>query len=237
MSGALSHIRVLDLSRVLAGPWAGQILADLGAEVIKIERPGSGDAARAYDRSVKGESSHFVWVNRSKESLALDVKHPLAKPVLQRLLFKLQYDVRDTGDPPKDHYARNRPLIGNDKPICVKREAWMAANGSYPSGHSMIGWSWGLVLSELAPDRAGELVVDAGDEFFDAVLDFVPGEVSVEGRGELEGAELGLQFVHGRQDPGGIDLHDVEAGSPECAGSIRDGIGDFGRASCERLGD
>ncbi|MBS0409104.1 MAG: phosphatase PAP2 family protein [Proteobacteria bacterium] len=84
-------------------------------------------------------------------------------PALQRLLFKLQYDVRDTGDPPKDRYSRTRPLIGNDKPICVKREAWMASNGSYPSGHSMIGWSWGLVLSELAPDRTTTLMENAHD--------------------------------------------------------------------------
>lgn len=84
-------------------------------------------------------------------------------PTLVRLLAKLQYDVRDTGDPAKDHYSRPRPLIGNDKPICVKREAWMATNASYPSGHSMIGWSWGLVLSEMAPDRAETLMENARD--------------------------------------------------------------------------
>jgi acid phosphatase (class A) len=94
-------------------------------------------------------------------SCAVGARVGPSTPVLQRLLFKLQYDVRDTGDPPKDHYARTRPLIGNDLPICVKREAWMAANGSYPSGHSMIGWSWGLVLSELAPDRAETLMENA----------------------------------------------------------------------------
>jgi acid phosphatase (class A) len=82
-------------------------------------------------------------------------------PALKSLLFKLQYDVRDTGNPPKDHYLRPRPLIGNDKPICVKREDWMATNTSYPSGHSMIGWSWALVLSELAPDRAETLMENA----------------------------------------------------------------------------
>ncbi|MGA0602888.1 acid phosphatase [Caulobacter sp. KR2-114] len=84
-------------------------------------------------------------------------------PTLRRLLFKLQYDVRDVGNRPKDHYARPRPLIGNDKPICVKREAWMASNASYPSGHSMIGWSWALVLAELAPDRAETLMENARD--------------------------------------------------------------------------
>lgn len=87
-----------------------------------------------------------------------------ATPRLLKLLLKLQYDVRDTGDPPKDHYARPRPMIGNDKPICVKRESWMATNGSYPSGHSMIGWSWAMVLSEIAPDRA-ETLMENGRDF------------------------------------------------------------------------
>ena len=84
--GALTGLRVLDLSRVLAGPWCGQILADLGAEVIKIERPGVGDFARGYDERVRGLASHFVWTNRSKESLTLDVKHPEAQKILQRLV-------------------------------------------------------------------------------------------------------------------------------------------------------
>ncbi len=84
-------------------------------------------------------------------------------PRLLKMLFKLQYDVRETGDPAKTLYSRPRPLVGNDKPICVKREAWMLTNGSYPSGHSMIGWSWGLVLSELAPDRAEILMENARD--------------------------------------------------------------------------
>lgn len=84
-------------------------------------------------------------------------------PTLKHLLLKLQYDVRDTGNPPKDHYARPRPLIGNDLPLCVKRETWMVTNASYPSGHSMIGWSWALVLSELAPARAETLMENARD--------------------------------------------------------------------------
>jgi itaconate CoA-transferase len=82
----LEGITVVALEQVIAGPFATRQLAELGARVIKIERPGGGDAARIYDRTVKGLSSHFVWVNRSKESLALDVKHSGAKAVLDRLL-------------------------------------------------------------------------------------------------------------------------------------------------------
>jgi itaconate CoA-transferase len=84
----LEGITVVALEQVIAGPFATRQLAELGARVIKIERPGGGDSARAYDTTVKGLSSHFVWVNRSKESLALDVKRPEAKEILVRLLEK-----------------------------------------------------------------------------------------------------------------------------------------------------
>jgi len=82
----LEGITVVALEQVIAGPFATRQLAELGARVIKIERPGSGDSARAYDTTVKGLSSHFVWVNRSKESLTLDVKQPKAREILARLL-------------------------------------------------------------------------------------------------------------------------------------------------------
>src|SRR5882672_7239681 len=82
----LDGITVVALEQVIAGPFATRQLAELGARVIKIERPGGGDASRAYDRTVKGLSSHFVWTNRSKESLALDVKHPAARDILKRLM-------------------------------------------------------------------------------------------------------------------------------------------------------
>ncbi len=84
----LEGITVVALEQVIAGPLATRQLAELGARVIKIERPGGGDSARAYDTTVKGLSSHFVWVNRSKESLALDVKRPEAKEILARLIEK-----------------------------------------------------------------------------------------------------------------------------------------------------
>ena len=84
----LEGITVLALEQVIAGPFATRQLAELGARVIKIERPGGGDSARAYDRTVKGMSSHFVWVNRSKESLTLDVKHAAAKEILSRLIAR-----------------------------------------------------------------------------------------------------------------------------------------------------
>ena len=84
----LDGILVVSLEHAIAAPFCTRQLADLGARVIKIERPGVGDFARAYDERVRGLSSHFVWVNRSKESLTLDVKQPAAAKVLQALLAR-----------------------------------------------------------------------------------------------------------------------------------------------------
>ncbi|GAP37199.1 CaiB/BaiF CoA transferase family protein [Piscinibacter sakaiensis] len=85
---ALQGITVLTLEHAIAAPFCTRQLADLGARVIKVERPGVGDFARAYDDRVEGLASHFVWTNRSKESLALDLKHPAAGEVLARLLAR-----------------------------------------------------------------------------------------------------------------------------------------------------
>jgi crotonobetainyl-CoA:carnitine CoA-transferase CaiB-like acyl-CoA transferase len=93
-AGALSHLRVLDLSRVLAGPWASQVLADLGAEVIKVERPGEGDETRSWgppwlrdarDRETK-ESAYFASANRGKRSVTLDLSRPEGQAIVHRLL-------------------------------------------------------------------------------------------------------------------------------------------------------
>jgi itaconate CoA-transferase len=82
----LEGITVVSLEQAVAAPFATRQLADLGARVVKVERPGVGDFARGYDETVKGLSSHFVWLNRSKESLTLDLKQPEAKDILKRLL-------------------------------------------------------------------------------------------------------------------------------------------------------
>jgi len=84
----LDGVTVLTLEHAVAAPFATRQLADLGARVIKIERPGEGDFARKYDQRVKGQASYFVWINRSKESLTLDVKHPEARAILDELLAR-----------------------------------------------------------------------------------------------------------------------------------------------------
>ncbi|EIK97621.1 family III CoA-transferase [Pseudomonas sp. M47T1] len=94
--GALSHLRVLDLSRVLAGPWAGQILADLGAEVIKVERPGNGDDTRAWGppflRDIEGENTseaaYYLSANRNKQSVTIDFTQPEGQRLVRELAAK-----------------------------------------------------------------------------------------------------------------------------------------------------
>ncbi|CAB3786097.1 CaiB/BaiF CoA transferase family protein [Pararobbsia alpina] len=88
MTGPLTGITIVSLEQAIAAPFATRQLADLGARVIKIERPEVGDFARAYDDRVKGMSSHFAWTNRSKESLTLNTKHEFAQEVLHALLEK-----------------------------------------------------------------------------------------------------------------------------------------------------
>lgn len=93
MAGALSHIRVLDLSRVLAGPWAGQILADLGAEVIKVERPGAGDDTRSWgppylkdaDGRDTSEAAYFLSANRNKQSVTIDFTQEEGQALVRKL--------------------------------------------------------------------------------------------------------------------------------------------------------
>src|SRR6476660_9009194 len=95
MSAPLSGITVVALEQAVAAPFATRQLADLGARVIKIERPDGGDFARGYDTTVKGLSSYFVWLNRAKESLTLDLKRAEARTILDRLLQRADVFVQN----------------------------------------------------------------------------------------------------------------------------------------------
>ncbi|MFO6463064.1 CaiB/BaiF CoA transferase family protein [Jannaschia sp. KMU-145] len=91
----LEGITVVAFEHAIAAPFATRQMADMGARVIKIERPGTGDFARGYDTRARGLSSHFVWTNRSKESLALDLKHPEAAGVLDALMDRADVVVQN----------------------------------------------------------------------------------------------------------------------------------------------
>ncbi|AZG45566.1 Acetyl-CoA:oxalate CoA-transferase [Gordonia insulae] len=93
----LAGITVISLEQAVAAPYATRQLADLGARVIKIERPGVGDFARGYDDTVHGESSYFVWLNRSKESLTLDLKSAVGQQLLRELLTDADVFLQNLG--------------------------------------------------------------------------------------------------------------------------------------------
>jgi len=126
----LGGITVVALEQVIAGPFATRQLAELGARVIKIERPGVGDAARSYDRTVKGESSHFVWTNRSKESVTLDVKHPSAKPILEKLLAGADVFVQNLAPGAVERLGLGAEQLRERDPKLI----WCGISGYGPSG-------------------------------------------------------------------------------------------------------
>lgn len=130
MKRPLEGITVVGLEQVIAGPFCTRQLAELGARVIKIERPGGGDAARGYDRTVKGQSSHFVWVNRSKESLVLDVKHPDAKPVLDRLMARADVFVQNLAPGAAERLGLGAAELRAKHPRLI----WCGISGYGPAG-------------------------------------------------------------------------------------------------------
>ena len=130
MKRPLEGITVVGLEQVIAGPFCTRQLAELGARVIKIERPGGGDAARGYDTTVQGLSSHFVWVNRSKESLALDVKHPDAREVLHRLVSKADVFVQNLAPGAAERLGLGAAELRARHPRLV----WCGISGYGPAG-------------------------------------------------------------------------------------------------------
>ena len=121
---------MVGLEQVIAGPFCTRQLAELGARVIKIERTGEGDAARGYDQTVKGLSSHFVWVNRSKESLALDVKRPESKQVLEKLLAKADVFVQNLAPGAAERLGLGAAELRAKHPRLI----WCGISGYGPAG-------------------------------------------------------------------------------------------------------
>ena len=126
----LEGITVVALEQVIAGPFATRQLAELGARVIKIERPGGGDAARGYDRTVKGQSSHFVWTNRSKESVTLDLKHPAARPILAKLIGEADVFLQNLAPGAVERLGLGAAVLRERHPALI----WCGISGYGPRG-------------------------------------------------------------------------------------------------------
>src|SRR5438132_1332485 len=179
MQRPLDGITVVALEQVIAGPFATRQLAELGARVIKIERPGGGDAARGYDRTVKGLSSHFVWTNRSKESLSLDAKHPEAKQILCRLIERADVFVQNLAPGAADRLGLGAADLRARQPRLV----WCGISGYGPSGPYAEKKAYDLLVqceagllsvtgTPDAPSKAGIPVADiaAGMYAFSSIL-------------------------------------------------------------------
>jgi crotonobetainyl-CoA:carnitine CoA-transferase CaiB-like acyl-CoA transferase len=140
----LSGITVVSIEQAVAAPFATRQLADLGARVIKIERPDGGDFARSYDAIVKGQSSYFVWLNRSKQSLTLDLKRSEGMGVLSQLLAKADVFVQNLAPGAADRLGTNVDAL------CAKHPRLIACN---ISGYGADG--------PLADKKAYDLLVQA----------------------------------------------------------------------------
>jgi len=163
----LKGITVVSVEQAVAAPFATRQLADLGARVIKIERPDGGDFARGYDATVKGLSSYFVWLNRSKESLALDLKQPQAQEVLARLLQRADVFVQNLAPGAADRLGtRAADLRARYPRLIVCNMSGYGSSGPYSQKKAydlLVQSEVGLISitgTEDAPSKAGISVAD-----------------------------------------------------------------------------
>ncbi|MEO6293638.1 MAG: CaiB/BaiF CoA-transferase family protein [Burkholderiaceae bacterium] len=163
----LDGITVVSLEHAIAAPFCTRQLADLGARVIKVERPGAGDFARAYDARVRGQASHFVWTNRSKESLTLDLKQPDAIAVLKQLLMTADVLVQNLAPGAAARMGLGFDVLSKDHPgLIVCDISGYGEDGPYrdKKAYDLLIQSEAGFLSVTgtpeAPSKAGNSVAD-----------------------------------------------------------------------------
>ena len=163
----LDGLTVVSVEQAVAAPFATRQLADLGARVIKIERPDGGDFARGYDATVNGLSSYFVWLNRSKESLTLDLKRPACADILARLLARADVFVQNLAPGAADRLGTAPAVLRDRHPrLIVCNVSGYGSSGPYAQKKAydlLVQSEVGLVSvtgSEDAPAKAGISVAD-----------------------------------------------------------------------------
>jgi itaconate CoA-transferase len=165
----LTGITVVSLEQAVAAPFASRQLADLGARVIKIERPGVGDFARGYDQTVKGQSAYFVWLNRSKESLTLDLKHARAREILGRLVSGADVFIQNLAPGAAARLGFSAPALHATNPRLVVCDiSGYGGSGPYAAkkAYDLLVQSEAGVLSvtgtEEVPSKVGISITDIG---------------------------------------------------------------------------
>ena len=134
------------------------------------------EATRAYEGTARWREAQIdndLWGGGAVKRFACAVGRDISEtgtPAAMRMIHRIELDVRTVGKTTKDFYDRRRPMVGDTKPICVPRAAWMDTNASYPSGHSMTGWAWALSLAEIAPDKASALALAGREHGFSRTI-------------------------------------------------------------------
>jgi itaconate CoA-transferase len=163
----LDGIKVISIEQAVAAPFASRQLADFGARVIKIERPGAGDFARAYDEKVHGMASWFIWLNRSKQSLTMDLKHPCAKEVLDRLLEDADVFMQNLAPGATDRIGlSNAELRARCPRLVVCNISGYGSSGPYRDKKAydlLIQCEAGLVSITGTPDTPSKVGISAAD--------------------------------------------------------------------------
>jgi itaconate CoA-transferase len=163
----LAGITVVAIEQAVAAPYATRQLADLGARVIKIERPGDGDFCRGYDKQVNGLSAYWVWLNRSKESLTLDLKHRDAKMILDRLIERADVFVQNLAPGAAERLGLGAPVLRKKDPrLIVCNVSGYGPDGPFAEKKAydlLIQSEVGLVSitgGEEVPSRVGVSIAD-----------------------------------------------------------------------------
>lgn len=163
----LEGITVVSLEQAVAAPFTTRQLADLGARVIKVERPGPGDFARSYDETVRGLASHFVWLNRSKESLTLDLKQESARGVLEKLLSEADIFIQNLAPGAAERLGFGAERLLQDYPrLIVGGVSGYGSRGPYTTKKAydlLVQCEAGLVSITGTPETPSKVGISVAD--------------------------------------------------------------------------
>ena len=163
----LEGIKIVSVEQAVAAPFASRQLADFGARVIKIERPEGGDFARDYDHKVRGMSSWFVWLNRSKQSLSLDLKHPEAAEIVDKLTADCDVFIHNLAPGAADRVGlKSKAMLSRNERLVVCEISGYGSEGPYKNKKAydlLVQFETGLVSITGTPDSPSKAGISAAD--------------------------------------------------------------------------